>query len=137
MVVPESVYGGHPSQRLADPSVQFWPGERPVVMRGSRDFRRWLHDRRYSIADGYQFDLRERWLRVHRITATSEAQVRAVWSSVTERIAKRYPCRGRKFVERPGNGWSYTVILDGKVCELSSGAEALMRVADLAGGVSQ
>lgn len=137
MVVPESVYCGHPSQRLTDLSVQFWPGDRPVVMRGSREHRKWLHDRRYQIADGYQFDLRERWLRLHRITVTSEAEVRAVWNSITERIAKRYPCRGRKFGDGPGDRWSYSVILVGEVRQLHPGAEALMRVADFLDGVAQ
>jgi hypothetical protein len=105
----------------------FWPGEEPMPMLGSRRIRRWLRDRRYSIKDGYLFDLRDRYFRRYKTTAVGD-EFDAVWESVSHRIGQRWHVEGRKFFERT---WARTceALIDGEVVELRDAACVLAYLA--------
>lgn len=126
MVVPEGVYKRPmPIRPLSDEA--FWSGEAPVPMRGSFHVRRWIHDRRYNIRDGYLFDLRKRYLQRFKVTAVAGREVRDVWHALNVRIGERRGVEGRKFYDglQP-----YEMLLDGKVTTMSEGALLLAAVAD-------
>lgn len=100
-------------------------------MRGSRRVRRWLHDGRYSVRDGYLFDLRDRYLRRFKITAVGNQQAREIWQTLTRRISERWRVEGRTFFNTP-NDWAYSrvALIDGAWSQLGDGPALLAELAD-------
>jgi len=125
MLVPESTYRHRYSRPWA--LEPFWEGEAPIPMRGSRRVRRWLHDRRYSVRDGYLFDLRDRYLQRFKPTAISSKGAAALWNGLNQRITALWQEQGRSFSKYLDPGYG---IADGKVVLVDEGALLLADLAD-------
>jgi len=135
MIVPARCYSHDlvtHALRYSGPDEAFWPGDEPIVMRGSRHARRWIHDRRYSVRDGYLYDLRDRYLRRFKPTAIGRNEMRAVWRVLTNRITDRWHMEGRKFEEMPWHGYG---LIDGELICLRPESSFLARLADELEGV--
>jgi hypothetical protein len=98
-----------------------------MPMPGSRNVRRWLHDRRHSIKDGYLFDLRDRYFRRYKTTAVGD-EFDAVWKSVSHRIGQRWFVEGRKFFERR-MARTCGALVDGRAVEMRDAACVLAYLA--------
>lgn len=110
----------------------FWPGDEPIVMRGSRHARRWIRDMSCSLRDGYLYALRERYLRRFKVTAVGRNEIRVVWGALTQRITDRWHMEGRKFDEMPSHG---DALIDGRLTCLHPASVFLARLADELEGV--
>ena len=117
-----------PLGRLED-TEKFWPHEFPVVMRGSRNMRRWLHDRRYTVKDGYLFDLLERYLRRYRPTVIGSRSAREYVLTVKRRIAERWHVEGRTFFNTDCH-YERRSLIDGKQVSLTGIAVVFAELAD-------
>lgn len=135
MAMPRRVYRSMqyimPS-RLSQKAEEFWPGEEPVPMRGSKDVRRWIRDRRWNVRDGYLFELQARYLKLHKITALTRSEKLAVLRPLKLRIKERLGVEGNKFLNEAEYcpSWSGEALIDGEFVELSPLARLFCELAE-------
>jgi hypothetical protein len=134
MLVPASTYAGFKNaHRLGHMGTDpFWPGEEPVPMMGSRTVRKFFRDRAYRLADGYMFEMRDRYLRRYKPTVIGAKALDAFWQRLTERIRRDYGQEGRTFGGGVRTGWSRQLLIDGELREFKSNAALLLsEIADV------